>query len=420
VSPAGNNGIEGADKHVRDEREQRECGGERHGEVRVLVFLTAACLGLVATGLAVEAGESSDLARGLNGFLVYTPDMASIRMVALPSMKDSLVRPASPRPGDHVVGIEMLSGPDGDNRLAFIETDMWGVAFNQTRNSLKTIQVDGTGETTIVARAGDDVSPTYGGNLSLAGRSGKVALVRGKAEKQLPFALFFRGELEIWDVNDKHRLPLKIEALNQPTSWFPDGRRIAYVDLVARDALPKKGIGIGDLLNGDFARDWKEFPAVYILDIETGRRTFCSLGSTPIVSADGKTVFVGSFVSKTLANGRTVYQGGIPQTRLNWKRVEVSSGKVAAVNWPLDPEGQDGAPGLIANPSDDIVVYWGRRTPGEPQKRSRTGSFRSGLELQTIKLAIIDSQKFQTILPAADPRHCVSFGLTKSKTAPSR
>jgi hypothetical protein len=74
------------------------------------------------------------------------------------------------------------------------------------------------------------------------------------------------------------------------------------------------------------------------------------------------------------------------------------------VTWPGD------AGGLIANPRDDLALYWGLPTTGTPIKHSPYGSFRAGLMLITVKLAVINSARFQTVIPEIDPRHRVSFG----------
>src|SRR5262245_57775453 len=129
-------------------------------------------------------------------------------------------------------------------------------------------------------------------------------------------------------------------AIDAPMSWFPDGKRLAYVDLIARNAVPKSGVGIEVFGQGSYTGNWAELPAIHVLDITTGKVLFLSLGWQPVVSANGKTVLVGGWVPKT--------EGGI---RFVWKRVDVATAAVTDATWPGD------AGGLIASPTDGLVLY---------------------------------------------------------------
>jgi len=167
-------------------------------------------------------------------------------------------------------------------------------------------------------------------------------------------------------------------------SWFPDGEKLAYVQFVARKDIPASGVRVEDFGRGHYTGNWPELPAIHILDIQSGETRFLSLGWIPVVSADGKTVFTGGWVSDSTDD-----------LKLVWRSVDVSSGAAARLTWPGD------AGGLIANPSDDLVLYWGLPTAG------------AKIQQLTIKLAVLDSGRFQTVIPTIDPRNPISFGRLK-------
>jgi hypothetical protein len=104
----------------------------------------------------------------------------------------------------------------------------------------------------------------------------------------------------------------------------------------------------------------------------------------------------------------------VAKTRLVWKRIDTATGSAVDVTWPY-AQGFEQANGLIANPSDDLVVYWGLPTVGTAMKRSLSGSFRSGMSFVTIKAAVLNSDRFQTVIPQIDRRERVSFGRLAKK-----
>jgi hypothetical protein len=176
-------------------------------------------------------------------------------------------------------------------------------------------------------------------------------------------------------------------------SWFPEGRRLAHVRLVPRDQLPEPPLGLEEF--GKYGgMVWDEVPAVYVLDIESGTSTFLHVGWTPIVSSDGEKVLVGGYND---------------QMELCWRRLTVASKRSEPIRWPGDYGD------AIALP-DDVVVYWGLPTTGAPIKYTQGNSALRGPKLMlTLKVATIDSTRFQTVVPAIDPRSLVSFGYSLEK-----
>jgi hypothetical protein len=355
-----------------------------------------------AEGPTVPGPEADNLLNRISGYVLHSPtgDRRSIVAVSLPELKQAVVRPfGEPSDGDDPT-IHALSGPDAEGRIAYVEDHFFVKDDANRRHLLKTIQVDGTGDTALFSRPGSAMWATTGAgkgeigeHLALSPTGRKVALVSGLSERQMPQALFSQGVIEIWDISEKERLPLEIDAVDAPMSWFPDGIRLAFVRFVRRRDVPNLGVSVEEFGRGHYSGSWQELPAVYILDVPTGESRFLSLGWRPIVSADGDKVYVGGWVPNSA--------GGI---KLIWKSVDASTGAAADVTWPGD------AGGLVAIPSGDLVLYWGLPTAGAKIERSSHGSFRKGTMLLTIKAAILKSGRFQTIIPAIDPRDPISCG----------
>jgi WD40-like Beta Propeller Repeat len=362
----------------------------------------------------VPGPESKDLLKQFTGYVVRS-DGKEILTVSLPDLKETVMRPVRAENADDFPSIHALSGPDSDGRIAYIED-------HSEKHRLKFIRIDGTGDTTIFSRSGSALwaesaagKGEIGANLALAPRGGRVAFLSALSDKQMPGALLSQGTIEVWDLVKKQRLATKANAIDEPMTWFPDGRRLAFARFVDRTALPKTGIKVHELLQGDYMRDWKELPAVHVLDIESGHTEVVSLGSIPVVSADGKSLFVGSWISVLSPTGKTEYSSsGTAKTQLIWKRVDIATGSTVDVTWPY-AQGFEQANGLIANPSDDLVLYWGLPTAGTATKRSMIGSFRAGMTFVTVKAAVVNSDRFQTVLPQIDRRERVSFGRMAKK-----
>jgi WD40 repeat protein len=372
---------------------------------RTLILCAAASAAAASLAIAnagtVPGPEAKDLLKQIAGYVLEARG-DQIAVLSLPDGKQTVLRPIRAENASDFPDIHTLSGPDRDGRIAYIED-------HSAKHLLKSIRVDGSGDTTIFSRPGAATSATaasvrgmIGQYLALSPVGSRVAFLSALSDRQMPGALYSQGTIEVWSIIKKQRLTSEVGAVDQPTSWFPDGRKLAFVRFVDRGTVPKKGIQVGDLFPENYRQSWKELLAVHVLDIDSGHTEFLSLGEVPVVSADGKTVFVGSWVP--LASPK-----GTGETQLLWKRVEIATGKVADVTWPY-AHGFEEANGLIANPRDDLVLYWGLPTAGAPIKRSSEGSFRAGMALVTIKVAILNSNRFQTVVPDIDRRHPVSFG----------
>src|SRR5438552_3869373 len=87
--------------------------------------------------------------------------------------------------------------------------------------------------------------------------------------------------------------PLLLPALDEGLSWFPDGKRLAYVKLIPRQEAEDHFSNLGDF--GSNFKEWEKVPAVHVFDTETGKKSFLHLGWHPQVSTDGKNVLVSDF-----------------------------------------------------------------------------------------------------------------------------
>lgn len=343
----------------------------------------------------VDGPESSTLVHKLDGYVV-TNDSGDITAIALPSLKKHVVRQVK-WDGDFGPTIHTISGPDDKGRIAYVEDYFFVKDNKDRRHLLKTVNIDGTKDTEIFSRPGDAMwagNGEIGKYLALAPTGGKIAFLSGFVNKQMPLALLHEGRIEIWDIEKRLRCPASVKAIDQLMCWFPDGKRLAYVALTRRDALPHPAFGLEEF--GTYGgRSWDEVPAVYVLDIESGNSSFLHVGWTPIVAAEGNTLLIGGW------NKRSEY---------SFNQLVLESRETKPVKWP-------GNAGLaVAIPAENIVLYWGLPTAGTKINYTTNNSSLVGPKLVlTLKIAILDSNQFQTVVPEIDPRSAVSFGRVTHK-----
>ncbi|WP_428307365.1 hypothetical protein [Lacipirellula sp.] len=208
----------------------------------------------------------------------------------------------------------------------------------------------------------------------------------------MPKALLTLGRIEIWNVAKKTGTDTKVLALDQPMSWFPDGRRLAYAALVKRSDLPPDAGGL-DKFGSYFGETWNELPAIFIYDVASNKSDFFHVGWTPVVASDGKSMLVGGWGDKE-------YDYSVV-------RVDVATGRSTAVHLP-------GLFGAVLGVDSDLTYYVGRSTKGTPTSFTKFNSPLQGpKEMLTIKVSDDSGEKFQTIVPSIDPRNPASFGVTK-------
>jgi hypothetical protein len=346
----------------------------------------------------VDGPEARDLISRLNGYIV-TNDNGEIRAISLPNLKThTVVRPKVTRADAPT--IHALSGPDRAGRIAYIEDHFFVQNVNQRRHSLKTVRIDGSGETQLFSRPGDAMwaltpagNGEIGSQLALAPVGGNVAILSALRQKQMPGALLHVGQIEIWNIDNKVGEKTSVNTIDNhiscTISWFPDGQRLAYTTLVAKNDLPKSANGLVHFRNY-FGKSWQEVPAVYIYDVNTHHSSFFSVGWRGVVSHDGQTIFI----------------GGWDNEAYRWLRADASSGRLTPLEIP--GYGQD----LLGTAPGDLILYVGLPTTGAPQKLTKNNSpIRGPKPLLTVKVAD-DQGRFQTIVPYIDPRSKSSFGVT--------
>jgi hypothetical protein len=332
---------------------------------------------------AISKPEAKDVAGRVRGCVIWTRTPYQLSALSLPEMKESVVRRTAEKGAEFYPLFHAISGPDSKGRIAYIEDHLFVADKKDEKHLLKTVQVDGTNDSELFSRPGNALWAAsragrgeIGAHLALAPSGGKVAFLSDLSERQMPMALLHEGSIEIWDIERKVKHELTTRALNQPMSWFPDGKRLAYVKLTSRDELPKEAPGLAEF--GEYlGQTWDELPTIYVLDIDTEKSSFLHVGWTPVVACDGKSVLVGGW-------GRADF---------SWNAFAIQTRKSLPVSW------SGGSGEVIAVPEPNVVLYKALPT--------------DGAEVAThyaIKTALVDSEKFQTLVPDLSRQGRVSFG----------
>jgi len=304
--------------------------------------------------------------------------------VQLPTLKYTVVRPTVAENQVDMPTIHSLSGPDAEGRVAYIEDHFFVADQNTRRHLLKIIQLDGTKDTELFTRPGDAMwgHGDIGADLELSPVGGRVAFLSGLTHVQMPSAYLSVGTVEIWDVAKKTGTKTCVKAL-EGLAWFPDGKRLAYVRFVEPKAAAPADPP-ADSFGMSFKR-WPKIPAVFVRDVDAQTESFLHIGWHPVVSFDGQSVLVSD------------NEGA-------WKRVDVLTGKSASATWP-------GLWTPIALPAQDVVLSLCVPTKGAKVRFTEHNSALVGpKEMLSLKLARVNANEFQTVVPHIDPRTRVSFG----------
>lgn len=353
----------------------------------------------VAQERTIPGPESDKLAAATTGYVLVDVPQDGITAFRLPTLQTTVVRPAVALNPNDMPSIHVLSGPDSEGRIAYLEDHFFVSDEKQRRHLLKTIRLDGTQDTELFSRPGDAMwakSPAgkgeVGANLALSPRQGQVAFLSELVPVQMPSAYLHEGSLEVWDVEKRAGSKIGVKALDNGLAWFPDGKRLAYVKFVEPDALGGQNRDAGTF--GKSFRRWNKVPVVFVRDVTAGTESQLHLGWWPIVAFDGRTVLVHDSAGAC-------------------QRVDVATGKSTAVTWP----GVVGS-GAVANPAPDIVLSWCLPTKGSPIKYTENNSpIRGPKQMLAIKLARMNGDEFQTVVQHVDPRWRVSFGTIHNKGA---
>ena len=375
-----------------------------------------ACLALALSGCLVtskttksSAGQT-DALQGVQGYLVQIGDAkgsilggrpkGGTRIVAmsLPARTEETIHTLQRGPITH-----NLSGPDESGRIAYLE-DYFFVPDAEKRHLLKCVNLKDDKETTIFTKPGSAMWATsavqtsdghgvVGTYLALAPSGGNVALLSKINSRQMPGALLNEGRLEVWNLDQKKKVEIAdVKALNQPMAWFPNGNQLAYVKLTPLKQIPEKGAG-SELLGSYLDRKWEDAPAIFSLDLKTGKSAFLAVGWQPAISPDGKTMIV--------TGSKKLYSVDLT----TGKATDLDLPKVAYRTW-------DPAPVVVGIADDGTVFHRGLPLTG---RESRTTTGNSPLvgrkPMLTVRAANPATGKSDVVIPYFDPRHRISFGI---------
>lgn len=347
-------------------------------------------------GEQVDGPETEGLVDGLKGWIL-TNDSGDITALSIPEGKSQVVFHPQRTADGMGPTIHSISGPDSKGRVAYVLDYYFVNNDKDKRHLLKTVQLDGTGDTELFSRPGSSMWATtaagngeIGSHVALAPTGGRIAFLSQTVDRQMPMALLTLGNIEIWNAADKTGYDTKVQALDEPMSWFPDGQQLAYATLVKRSELPPDAKGL-EQFGTYYGKTWDELPAIFIYDVNSKKSRFFHVGWQPVVSTDGKSILV----------------GGYGADDFTWVRANSKTGESTAINLP-------GAFGAVIGANADLTCYVGLSTKGTKIELTQNNSpLRGPKEMLTIKVSDDSGKKFETIMPSIDPRSQASFGLAK-------
>jgi hypothetical protein len=224
-----------------------------------------------------------------------------ISVIDLGSFQETVIAKTSADDAELYPTIHAISGPDLNGRIAYIEDHFFDKPENERKHLLKSINVDGTGDTEIFSRPGDAMwaaKGEIGRHIALSPVGGKVAFITNVIGRQMPRAYLHEGRIEIWDLEKKVGHITTVRGLDEPICWFPDGKRLLYTRLTSRSTLPMNAIGL-ELFGTYYGDSWSDVPAIYTLDIENEKSTFLHVGWIPVISFDQEIFLVGGYDNRS-------------------------------------------------------------------------------------------------------------------------
>jgi len=341
----------------------------------------------------VSGPEAADLLPRTHGFLVTRHRRSSdgltteIAAVALPSLNESTIQPPIEAPYSI---ISQVSGPDQNGRIAYVQENISGGLAR-----LGIIRLDGTANKLVMTSTGRAGS-VFGAYPTLAPRGGNIAVMVMERDTVSASPWTPVERLAIWNVDTRRRLPATVDADDIGVSWFPDGNKLVYVASIDRKSLSPESLD--DLVGSDPAcratvDSLDLIPMVTTLDVQSGEIQPLHAGTNPVVSSDGRSILL---------------ECG------HFQLVDATSHAAVPTTWAGDTQLHMVSLGSTQTPlallDSGVVLYWGLPTAGTPVRRSPYGSFEAERQLVTIKLAMIGTRRFQTVLNAIDPGWQVSFG----------
>ena len=332
----------------------------------------------------VPGPESPELDARLAGYVVMDRPVGGLVAISLATSEERILRPQGQDSGT----IHSVSGPDASGRVAFVENHM--VA---ERHLLKTITLEGKDEQVVFEREGDALwshnGDEIGDHLALSPEGGLAAFVENLERIQMrkPSALLGRGQLAIWDVAAGAPVQVEVRALDFPLAWLPGGRKLAYADLVPREAgleLLQSHAETDGTFGQEFAQ-WEAIPALFVYDLDTRTARAVHVGTRAAATPDGRALAVVGFE---------------PAWRLCALEGQGCRGLLAPGNM-----------GAIAFVEPNLLLYRAPHTEGAELRWTEHNSPLVGPKpMRSLKVADIDTGQFRSVVPYVDPRTSISFG----------
>lgn len=320
----------------------------------------------------VDGPEAEDQVSRVSGYILMDRPVGGMVALSLPDRKEVVLRSEGTGQGT----VHSLSGPDGEGRIVYVENHMVEKFIR-----LKTMRIPGTDDTVVFERSGDALWQHVIGSPALAPRGGLVAFVWNAKPGYSPD---IGGPLEIWDLATKQGRETGITAADEGLAWFPDGRRLVFVELVREPEALLNALG-----SQEYAVDYRikgGTPVISMLDLRDGARTRLHIGIAPVVSPDGTAILMKDAADR-------------------WWSLNLARGKAERASWPGDWRGP------IAWVTDDLLLYWGLPTGGSPVRHVKFGSpLVRRQAMGDLKLAVLGTGRFQTVIQGIDPRRRLSFG----------
>lgn len=348
------------------------------------VIVTAiACRGREESSLpTLDGPEAEDQVSRVSGYIVMDRPVGGMVALSLPDRKEVVLRPEGTGQGT----VHSVSGPDGEGRIVYVENHMVEKFIR-----LKTMRIPGTDDTVIFERPGDALWQHVIGSPALAPEGGLVAFVWNATPGYAPG---ITGPLEIWDLTTKRGRKTGVTAADEGLAWFPDGQRLAFVELLREREAQLIAPG-----SPEFAVDYRikgGTPVISMLDLTDGARTRVHIGIAPLVSPDGTAILMKD------AAGR-------------WWSLDLASGSAERASWPGDWRGP------IAWIADDLLLYWGLPTSGSLVRHTEFGSpLVRRQSMGDLKLSVLGTGRFQTVIQGIDPRRRLSFGIVQQRSGNQR
>jgi hypothetical protein len=273
-------------------------------------------------------------------------------------------------------GIDAVSGPDRECRVAYIKATYDGICEVRLVSL-----IDGREEVLWVEEDGDKYGEVCGQTVALSPDGRYVAWVRDlwHLQKYDPDAYLTIGDVVVMDLNNKEIKPLKVHALADfsKMAWYRDEAGDWLLYMTVAEPTGREG-------EEDFG-SWVK--VVRMVRPETGEDRFIHVGGVFALAVDGPEMVVGSWYGKR-----------------QW-RIDLKTLSSREVTWP----GNIYPVGLMAR--EGIVLYIGQPTQGR-KVHWEWGSMFQRWPLYPLKAAVLGTGRFVTLRESTERLHtlAVDFG----------